>query len=102
MPLPHGLHTHFSNLACSYLSHPEAPAPSMAQLKKHAQDLCLLITLLSAHGEALGDQNAEGKPGVVLDFLPDLLRPYVAKGEGENKALRSLENTLAVHMEGRR
>ena len=39
----------------------------MVELKRHAQALCLLITTLGAHDEAIGNQNREGRPGEVLN-----------------------------------
>ena len=67
LPLPLSLEQHFSHLACSYTSHPRAQAPTMVELKRHAQALCLLITTLGAHDEAIGNQNREGRPGEVLN-----------------------------------
>lgn len=67
LPLPLSWEQHFSHLACSYTSHSRAQAPTMVELKKHAQALCLLITTLGAHDEAIGNQNREGRPGEVLN-----------------------------------
>lgn len=74
LPLPLSLEEHFSHLACSYTSHRHARAPTMVELKKHAQALCLLITTLGAHEEAVGKQNREGRPGEVLNVSSSLLR----------------------------
>ena len=71
----------------------------MEELKKHAQALCLLITTLSVHEEFIGEQNKEGHPSEVLNFLPNLLKPYESENKEEQKPLQTLRNTVATATE---
>ena len=52
----------------------------MVELKKHAQALCLLITTLGAHEEAIGKQNRQGRPGEVLNVSSALISVFASSG----------------------
>ena len=68
----------------------------MADLKRHAQALCVLITIMDIQSEAIEDGNEPGKPSSVLNFLPNLLEPYAPKDKNELDPIQSLQNTLPV------
>ncbi len=89
--------SHFSHLACSFFTHRSA-TPTLFDLKKHAQSLCLLLSTLQA-GE-LENLQSSHKPTVpisgtsTLDFLNDLYTPYSNSSPTHHLPLPSVLNTL--------
>jgi hypothetical protein len=102
-----------AGLNCSYLSHPNAKAPTLVELKKHAQALCILIRHLcvtTRAGEIDGENSTardgehgqDNKPRLfheneAFDFLGNLDEPYENDDESHHLPLTNLLNM--VHMQ---
>lgn len=79
----------FQHVNCSYLS--SGPAPTLLELKQHAQALCNLI-----HRLCVPAGLDQGKSGFVhndaFDFLNDLDTPYTNEDESHHVPLSNLRN----------
>jgi hypothetical protein len=81
---------------CSYLSSPRNRAPTLLNLKQHAQALTVLIRHLSISTTSGTINNGKGefKDNEAFDWLNDLETPYTNEEQDHNKGLTSVLNKL--------
>ncbi|KAI9782982.1 MAG: hypothetical protein M1816_001642 [Peltula sp. TS41687] len=81
----------FTHVNCSYLSHESGTAPTLTQLKRHAQCLANLICALDVL-----DNEAGRDP---FDYLDDLHMPYSNTDYSHRKPLTAVTNLITTHQD---
>ncbi len=82
----------YAFLNCSYFSHANGHAPSLLQLKQHAQALCNLIKTLTVIDHETDTDDA-------FDWLEDLDTLYTNSSESHNLPLNSVRNQLGANFD---
>ena len=81
----------FSHLNCSYFSHASGTAPTLTQLKRHAQCLANLICTLDVLDNEVGLDP--------FDYLDDLHAPYLNNDSSHCKPLTAVTNLITTHQD---
>jgi len=93
------------SLNCSYFGHPGARAPTLLELKQHAQALCILVRHLCVSTKAgeIDGENTNGEEkslfhdNEAFDFLNNLDERYENEDENHHLPLTSLLNRVGAH-----
>ncbi|KAI9705579.1 MAG: hypothetical protein M1836_006335 [Candelina mexicana] len=92
--LPQDKHHLLTHLNSSYFSHPTSRAPTLLQLKQHAQALCNLFRFLDPTTTTTTPNNNNNS--TTFDFLQNLEEIYTNPDSTHNLPLPSVRNTLAT------
>lgn len=88
---------HFSHLACSFFPSRDSgtPAPTLLELKKHVQAICLLLSTLEASDLEGGNGSTLPPAGSgCYDFLDDPYKSYDNDSPNHNQPLKSILNDI--------
>lgn len=81
----------FTHLNCSYFSHTSGAAPTLTQIKRHAQSLANLICSLDVLDNEVGRDP--------FDYMDDLYTPYTNNEPSHRKPLTAVVNLITTHQD---